>query len=160
MRYLKSSYLKRLYSTANINTASKNSDQWKATSSIKNIAEQPFHSVTLQYLLKLEKYNLIEISRFMQIELPVRLAKRIKAIQDVPFIIGVNPYIKAVYDLYSNSFDVLSKFPFIENEDDAAKFTEALQKLTYNHREVIPLLAKGIFHKQFITRLFILTRVC
>ncbi|KAF9921843.1 hypothetical protein FBU30_008094 [Linnemannia zychae] len=96
---------------------------------------------------KYQQQNLdinLQMARYARKELPVRLARRVKSIQNLPFIIGTNPYIKQVYRLYYDSFQALTAFQEeIRDEEDLDKFTEILCGLVKSHSDVIPMLSQG-----------------
>uniref|UniRef100_A0A8C0Z8C2 Protein-serine/threonine kinase n=1 Tax=Cyanistes caeruleus TaxID=156563 RepID=A0A8C0Z8C2_CYACU len=50
-------------------------------------------------------------ARYLQQELPVRIAHRIQGFRNLPFIIGCNPTILHVHELYIRAFQKLSDFP-------------------------------------------------
>ncbi|KAK3808444.1 MAG: branched-chain alpha-ketoacid dehydrogenase kinase, partial [Benniella sp.] len=77
-------------------------------------------------------------------ELPVRLARLIKATQKLPFIVGTNPYIKRVYRLYYDSFQTITASPEqIRDKEDLDHFADLLQGLVSSHADVIPMLSQG-----------------
>ncbi|XP_067837890.1 branched-chain alpha-ketoacid dehydrogenase kinase-like isoform X2 [Heptranchias perlo] len=55
--------------------------------------------------------HLLKSSRYLLKELPVRIAHRIKGIRNLPFIVGCNPTILQVHELYIRAFQKLSDFP-------------------------------------------------
>ncbi|OAQ30374.1 alpha-ketoacid dehydrogenase kinase [Linnemannia elongata AG-77] len=84
------------------------------------------------------------MARYARKELPVRLARRVKSIQNLPFIIGTNPYIKRVYRLYYDSFQALTAFrEDIRDKEDLDQFAEVLRGLVESHADVIPMLSQG-----------------
>ncbi|KAG0377957.1 hypothetical protein BGX24_005081 [Mortierella sp. AD032] len=86
----------------------------------------------------------LEMARFARKELPVRLARRVKSIQNLPFIIGTNPYIKRVYRLYYDAFQALTAFQEdIRDKEDLDRFAEVLRGLVESHADVIPMLSQG-----------------
>ncbi|TPX54173.1 hypothetical protein SeMB42_g00405 [Synchytrium endobioticum] len=100
--------------------------------------------VTLHYLLELGKQqSIIESGRYLHEELPKRMARRCKALQNLPFIIGVNPWIRSVHNLYKDSFDTLRAIPEVKDEQSEAYFSRILRALVEDHNDVIPKLAKG-----------------
>lgn len=75
------------------------------------------------------------------------------AIETLPFIVGLNPYIRNVYNLYRDSFDQILSFPPIETVEDEDAFTAMLQDLVGAHADVIPKLAKGFLEcDRYMTR--------
>ncbi|KAJ3077859.1 hypothetical protein HDU99_000929, partial [Rhizoclosmatium hyalinum] len=118
---------------------------WASSNSrVHEMAAAPINPVTLKRLLDLgESKNLRESSLLLHSELPKRLARRVKAIQKLPFIVGVNPHIRGIYQLYLDSFDILSQLPEPRDEETEKLFTLTLKDLVHSHGDVIPRLAKG-----------------
>ncbi|KAG0369356.1 hypothetical protein BGZ54_010187 [Gamsiella multidivaricata] len=86
----------------------------------------------------------LDVARYARKELPVRLARLIKATQKLPFIVGTNPYIKRVYKLYYDSFQTLTVYPEqIRNKEELDRFAALLQGLVASHADVIPMLSQG-----------------
>ncbi|CAG8676545.1 25281_t:CDS:2, partial [Gigaspora rosea] len=115
---------------------------------VTKYAELSIRPVTLKQFIQLGQppHNtsaLLESARYTKSELPVRLARRIKALQKLPFIVGTNPYIKKVYQLYFDSFELICNFPEITEEKTDEKFADMLAQIVANHSENIPTLAKG-----------------
>ncbi|CAB4401559.1 unnamed protein product [Rhizophagus irregularis] len=90
-------------------------------------AEKSIRPVTLKELMRFVQPSLnntstlLESAKYTRSELPVRLARRVKALQNLPFIVGTNPYIKRIDE----------------------KFAEMLKEMVTSHSENIPTLAKG-----------------
>ncbi|KAJ3239575.1 hypothetical protein HDU78_002803 [Chytriomyces hyalinus] len=118
---------------------------WASTNSrVHEIASQPLNPVTLRRLLELgETSNAKESSLLLHEELPKRLARRVKAVQKLPFIVGVNPHIRSIYQLYLDSFETISNLPQPTNDAAEQLFTTTLKDLVASHSDVIPRLAKG-----------------
>ncbi|XP_065715615.1 branched-chain alpha-ketoacid dehydrogenase kinase isoform X1 [Patagioenas fasciata] len=55
--------------------------------------------------------HILKSARYLQQELPVRIAHRIQGFRGLPFIIGCNPTILHVHELYIRAFQKLSDFP-------------------------------------------------
>lgn len=93
----------------------------------------------------------LSVARYARKELPVRLARLIKATQKLPFIVGTNPYIKRVYKLYYDSFQTITASPEeIENKEALDRFAAVLQGLVESHADVVPMLSQGTkieYHK-------------
>ena len=77
--------------------------------------------------------------------LPVRLAHRIQALRNLPFIVVSNPHISAIYGNYLHSLSTL--LPYTERRittlQDESNFTEVLADLVQTHANTIPVLARG-----------------
>jgi Mitochondrial branched-chain alpha-ketoacid dehydrogenase kinase len=109
---------------------------------IGEYSQRPVKIVSLNDLVKLQ-HDVTVCAMFAHRELPIRLARRVRAIERLPFIVGVNPFIKNVYDLYKDSFHTLINLPAPKETDQQLEFTEILADLTETHQTVIPNLAKG-----------------
>uniref|UniRef100_A0A8B9N6X4 Protein-serine/threonine kinase n=1 Tax=Accipiter nisus TaxID=211598 RepID=A0A8B9N6X4_9AVES len=83
-------------------------------------------------------------ARYLQQELPVRIAHRIKGFRSLPFIIGCNPTILHVHELYIRAFQKLSEFPPIQAQGDEARYCALLRQLLEDHKDVVTLLAEGL----------------
>ncbi|KAI9026123.1 branched-chain alpha-ketoacid dehydrogenase [Hyaloraphidium curvatum] len=125
------------------------------SSALDEYAKKEIAPITLKDLLRLGrgKEGLVESSKWLREELPKRLARRVRAIETLPFIVGLNPYIRNVYNLYRDSFDRILSFPPIETADDDASFTSMLTDLVGAHADVVPKLARGFLEcDRYMTR--------
>ncbi|CAF9934195.1 MAG: hypothetical protein ALECFALPRED_005883 [Alectoria fallacina] len=77
--------------------------------------------------------------------LPIRLAHRIQALRNLPFIVVSNPHISRIYNIYIHSLSTL--LPYQERQintlEDEIQFTEVMADLVQTHAETIPILARG-----------------
>uniref|UniRef100_A0A8D1G2F6 Protein-serine/threonine kinase n=1 Tax=Sus scrofa TaxID=9823 RepID=A0A8D1G2F6_PIG len=76
--------------------------------------------------------------------LPVRIAHRIKDFRSLPFIIGCNPTILHVHELYIRAFQKLTDFPPIKDQADEAQYCQLVRQLLDDHKDVVTLLAEGL----------------
>jgi pyruvate dehydrogenase kinase 2/3/4 len=53
----------------------------------------------------LTKAKLLKYANYLRNELSIRLAHRLVKFQQLPFIVGTNPHISNLYNLYWNAFD-------------------------------------------------------
>ncbi|OAD67834.1 hypothetical protein PHYBLDRAFT_90618, partial [Phycomyces blakesleeanus NRRL 1555(-)] len=89
--------------------------------------------------------------QYARTELPVRLARRVRAFQGLPFIVGTNPYIKEIYKLYYESFESLEQYSHNTDSTDDHEFGEKLKDLVSRHTDNIPTLARGFLEcKQYM----------
>ncbi|KAG0328955.1 hypothetical protein BG004_002428 [Podila humilis] len=130
---------------------------------VTQYANQPLQTVTMKTLLGLGRTDTpgsseassshahslesnLQVARYARQELPVRLARLIKATQKLPFIVGTNPYIKSVYKLYYDSFQTITnsmEAQEIRTKEDLDKFAALLQGLVSSHADVVPMLSQG-----------------
>ncbi|XP_007452753.1 PREDICTED: [3-methyl-2-oxobutanoate dehydrogenase [lipoamide]] kinase, mitochondrial isoform X2 [Lipotes vexillifer] len=88
--------------------------------------------------------HLLKSARYLQQELPVRIAHRIKGFRSLPFIIGCNPTILHVHELYIRAFQKLTDFPPIKDQTDDAQYCQLVRQLLDDHKDVVTLLAEGL----------------
>ncbi|KAI9281801.1 branched-chain alpha-ketoacid dehydrogenase [Sporodiniella umbellata] len=104
--------------------------------------------LTLRQLMFYERHcnteRLLKSANYVRKELPVRIAHRIREFQKLPYILGTNPHIQCVYDLYWQAFDRIRQIPEINTWQDNEKLCQALLESLDAHQVVIPELAKGI----------------
>ncbi|KAI8393263.1 branched-chain alpha-ketoacid dehydrogenase [Radiomyces spectabilis] len=119
-------------------------------------ANRPIKPVTLKQLLcfgqpPLSQESLRACARYARTELPVRLARRVRAFQSLPFIVGTNPYIKQIYKLYYESFESLERYSHPTDDTNDIEYAEKLKELVERHSDNIPILARGFLEcKQYM----------
>jgi len=87
--------------------------------------------------------HIMKSAQYLQVELPIRIAHRIAGIRNLPFIVGCNPSILSVHELYIRAFHILNDFPEILTKADEEKYTMVLRELLDDHKDVIGTLAQG-----------------
>ncbi|XP_049599207.1 branched-chain alpha-ketoacid dehydrogenase kinase isoform X3 [Syngnathus scovelli] len=84
-------------------------------SAIDVSAEKASVRLTLATLLYAGKspdgHHILSSAKYLHKELPVRIAHRIKGFRSLPFIVGCNPTILQVHELYIRAYHMLSDFP-------------------------------------------------
>ncbi|EME81602.1 uncharacterized protein MYCFIDRAFT_32163 [Pseudocercospora fijiensis CIRAD86] len=96
----------------------------------------------------LTEKRLIESANYVRVELPTRIAHRLRNIQMLPYTAVTNQHISQVYALYHAAFERFRKVPEVRTLEDNHRYCELL-KLTLNeHLAVIPQLAIGILEIQ------------
>ncbi|KAJ1537068.1 hypothetical protein HK096_004623 [Nowakowskiella sp. JEL0078] len=115
---------------------------------LEQYAAQETKRVTLRQLTvfgrQLSVDKLVKSGNYVRTELIVRLAHRIRDFQNLPFIVGTNPHVELMYQLYWSAFEKFRTFPVLRNLDDNRKFCSLLESLLKEHLIVIPQLAMGI----------------
>lgn len=76
-------------------------------------------------------------------EIPRRLATRVRSLEALPFIVGMNPYVANTLNAYRESFRSLATYPLVTNLEENARFAELLEDLVQSHANDIPTMAKG-----------------
>lgn len=77
--------------------------------------------------------------------LPIRLAHRIQALRNLPFIVVSNSNISSIYNNYLHSLSTLLPYnsKTISTLEDEIRFTRVLSDLVETHSHTIPTLARG-----------------
>jgi signal transduction histidine kinase len=77
--------------------------------------------------------------------LPARLAHRIQALRNLPFIVVSNPNISRIYNNYLHSLSTLLPYQerHISSLEDEKQFTDVMADLVQTHANTIPILAQG-----------------
>ncbi|PHH85240.1 hypothetical protein CDD83_710 [Cordyceps sp. RAO-2017] len=98
----------------------------------------------------LSEQSLLSSANFTLSLLPIRLARRIQALRNLPFIVVSNPNISRIYNNYLHSLSILLPYWHAAGQgraisalQDEIKFTNALAELVATHTDTIPILAKG-----------------
>ncbi|KAI8628253.1 alpha-ketoacid dehydrogenase kinase [Xylariaceae sp. FL1651] len=117
---------------------------------IADLTNKRQHSLSLADLVKHGRPPLSETALFTSANftlglLPIRLAHRIQALRNLPFIVVSNPNISRIYNNYLHSLSTLLPWQHltISNLEDEIQFTSVLAELVATHQDTIPILAKG-----------------
>jgi len=84
----------------------------------------------------------LKTAQYLHKELPVRVAHRVAAFRFLPFIVGCNPIILAVHELYIGTFYLLSEFPSV-TESNEKEFAKLIRILLDDHKDVVTQLSEG-----------------
>lgn len=87
--------------------------------------------------------HILRSAQYLQKELPVRIAHRIAGFRSLPFIVGCNPTLLAVHELYIRAFYMLSEFQNITDFEVEKQYCEMLRQLLDDHKDVVTQLAAG-----------------
>ncbi|KAH0428591.1 hypothetical protein CcaCcLH18_08948 [Colletotrichum camelliae] len=124
---------------------------------IVQLAKKPQHPLSLADLVKhgrppLSEKSLLSSANFTLSLLPIRLAHRIQALRNLPYIVVSNPNISRIYNNYVHSLSTLLPWwtkggkggeNAVRTLDDEIRFTEVLAELVATHTDTIPILARG-----------------
>ncbi|KAI5783179.1 pyruvate dehydrogenase kinase [Peziza echinospora] len=140
------------FSTAHSHTAAGAQDE------VSRLAAQPLPEFTLKDLVRhgyppLTPQALLSSARYTRNLLPLRLARRILALRNLPFIIVSNPHISEIYNNYIHSLRLILTTPHNHPTTlaEEAVFTSILTEIVKTHANTIPTLAKGFIEcKKYI----------
>ncbi|CAK9436943.1 uncharacterized protein LODBEIA_P14480 [Lodderomyces beijingensis] len=95
------------------------------------------HPVSLRQLAgfgnTLTKQKIINSANFVRMELPIRLAIRIRDLQTLPFGVVNNYHLAQLYESYYHSFNAFRKIPQIQTIEENEKFCQTLSTLLDDH---------------------------
>ncbi|CAH2355793.1 [Pyruvate dehydrogenase (acetyl-transferring)] kinase 2, mitochondrial [[Candida] railenensis] len=115
------------------------------------------HPVSLRQLAgygkTLTKQKIIHSANFVRLELPIRLAMRIRDLQTLPFGVVNNFHLAQIYESYYHSFNAFRKIGTINTLDDNDKFCETLSSLLDDHVFNLPHLMMGALEVSILTDL-------
>ncbi|EAT81412.1 hypothetical protein SNOG_10913 [Parastagonospora nodorum SN15] len=92
----------------------------------------------------LTESRLIDSANYCRLELPTRLAHRLRDIQTLPYVVVANPHLAHVYESYLRAFERFRKVPEIRSLEDNEKYCKVLEETLTEHATVIPRLAIGV----------------
>lgn len=95
-----------------------------------------------------EESTMLKSAQYLQKELPVRIAKRIVGFRSLPFIVGCNPIILGVHELYIRAFNILNGYAPIVTLEDEQMYSRRLAQLMDDHKDVVTNLAAGFRESQ------------
>ncbi|KAK6349495.1 hypothetical protein TWF696_005779 [Orbilia brochopaga] len=127
---------------------------------VVQLAALPLHPLTLTDLVRFGKPplppdQLLASAAFTLRVLPIRLARRIISLRNLPYIVVSNPHISQIYNNYLHSLRLLLSFPkhdFPTSLKEEARFYDVLSEIVDTHRNTIPVLARGFTEcKRYVT---------
>ncbi|XP_065055468.1 branched-chain alpha-ketoacid dehydrogenase kinase-like isoform X2 [Rhopilema esculentum] len=117
-------------------------------SAIDNFSSKALTKLTPHQMLYAGKSSngshLIKSAQYLHKELPKRVARRVKDLQNLPYVVAINPTMQEVYELYLRAFYKLSSYKPIENLDEELQYSNLVQKLLDDHKDVVTSLAKAV----------------
>ncbi|KAL2852011.1 hypothetical protein BJY01DRAFT_260337 [Aspergillus pseudoustus] len=150
------SQARRLFSTSHCRfTTPQNPLPPRANDEVARLAASRRRPLTLADLLKhgrppLSKDALLASANFTLSLLPARLASRIEALRNLPFIVVANPHVSKIYGNYVHSLSTLLPWQKrqVTNLEEEHQFAEVLADLVHTHANTIPILARGFLECQ------------
>ena len=87
--------------------------------------------------------SVLESVEYVLSEVPRLFGQRVRALEGLPFIVGMNPFIAKTLLAHQRAFQFLATYPPVKSLQDNANFTEQLEMLVQNHTNDIPIMDKG-----------------
>ncbi|KAG9676759.1 pyruvate dehydrogenase kinase, partial [Aureobasidium melanogenum] len=121
---------------------------WRPASVLDKWVEREARPISLRQLTffgrLLTNTRLLGSANYVRLELPTRIAHRIRDMQTLPYAALINPHISHVYELYYSAFEKLRKVPEIKTLEDNDRFCDVVREQLRDHLSVIPRLAMGV----------------
>ncbi|KAF2746179.1 alpha-ketoacid dehydrogenase kinase [Sporormia fimetaria CBS 119925] len=92
--------------------------------------------------------RLIDSANYCRLEIPTRIAHRLRDIQTLPYVVVANPHLAHVYELYHRAFERFRRIKEIRTLDDNDHYCKLLEETLKEHASVIPQLAIGMLEVQ------------
>lgn len=109
--------------------------------------KQDAHPVSLRQLAgygkTLTKQKILNSANFVRLELPIRLALRVRDLQTLPFGVVNNHHLAQIYESYYLLFNAFRKIPPVKSLDDNEKFCEIISSLLDEHYSNLSHLMMG-----------------
>ncbi|KAK1825416.1 putative protein kinase [Friedmanniomyces endolithicus] len=125
---------------------------WRPSNILDDWVQREAHPISLRQLTffgrTLTESRLLSSANYVRLELPTRIAHRLRNMQTLPYSALTNEHISHVYEAYYRAFEVFRKVPEVRTLTDNDRFCEALQTTLKEHLTVIPRLAMGILEIQ------------
>ena len=84
----------------------------------------------------------------MRLELPTRLAHRLREMQRLPYVVVTNPHLSMVYELYYKAFENFRRVSTIGSVEDNDAYCKIIGETLKEHLAVIPNLIMGVLECQ------------
>eukprot|EP00873_Tetraselmis_striata_P016162 jgi/Tetstr1/436426/TSEL_025256.t1 len=113
-------------------------------STVQEYALMPIKMLEFGLTVRKDRSQRLRSARYVQRELPRRLARRLMDLQLLPYIVVTNPHIRRVYDAYYHAFQTLRLQQPVLDEAQNADFTRLLKRLVDEHAPMLDSLAHGL----------------
>lgn len=100
-------------------------------------------STLLSFGRPLTEEAVMESVSYVLTEVPRLFGLRVRNLEALPFIVGMNPFIARILTAHRRAFQLLATYPSVTSLDENAKFSRELEALVQAHANDIPLMAKG-----------------
>lgn len=87
--------------------------------------------------------SVLDSVNYVLAEIPRRLAIRVRSMENLPFIVGMNPFMSRVLDVHATSFHRIATYPRVTTLKQNEEFTAELERLVNSHVDDVPQMAKG-----------------
>ena len=114
--------------------------------------DRPIRPISLRQLFffgrTLTESRLLSSANYVRLELPTRIAHRLREMQRLPYVVVTNPRLSLVYELYYKAFENFRKMPAIRTVEENDHFCKIVAETLREHLAVIPNLVIGVLECQ------------
>ncbi|KIW29769.1 uncharacterized protein PV07_05557 [Cladophialophora immunda] len=125
---------------------------WRPASTLDDWVDRPIRPISLRQLFffgrTLTESRLLSSANYVRMELPTRLAHRLRDMQRLPYVVVTNPHLSFVYELYYKSFESFRRVPVIRTVEENDDFCRVIGDNLKEHLAVIPNLVMGVLECQ------------
>ena len=115
---------------------------------IASLARQRATAVSLRDLFRYGKRPgpgvRLQNARFLQKELPIRMAQRISELKTLPFGLHASKPILTVIDWYSSFVEELTAMPHLADSSDEQRFTATIERMLQTPSLVVVMLSTAV----------------
>lgn len=121
---------------------------WRPSSALDDWVQREARPISLRQLTffgrTLTESRLLDSANYCRLELPTRLAHRLRDIQTLPYVVVANPHLAHVYESYLRAFERFRRVPEIRSLEENERYCKVLEETLTEHATVIPRLAIGV----------------
>ncbi|KAF1969778.1 alpha-ketoacid dehydrogenase kinase [Bimuria novae-zelandiae CBS 107.79] len=129
---------------------------WRPSSALDEWVQREARPISLRRLTffgrTLTETRLLDGANYCRLELPTRIAHRLRDIQTLPYVVVANPHLAHVYEQYLSAFERFRRVREIRSLDDNERYCKILQETLKEHASVIPRLALGVLEVRGLMR--------
>ncbi|PSN74725.1 alpha-ketoacid dehydrogenase kinase [Corynespora cassiicola Philippines] len=130
--------------------------QWRPSSALDEWVQREARPISLRRLTffgrTLTESRLLDSANYCRLELPTRIAHRLRDIQTLPYVVVANPHLAHVYELYLRAFERFRRVREIRSLEDNDQYCKVLEETLKEHATVIPRLAIGVLEVRGLMR--------
>eukprot|EP00922_Rhytidocystis_sp_ex-Travisia-forbesii_P033174 GHVS01049325.1.p1 GENE.GHVS01049325.1~~GHVS01049325.1.p1 ORF type:complete len:429 (+),score=39.40 GHVS01049325.1:21-1307(+) len=120
---------------------------WHRISVIEKYSRRPIRPMTMKRLLAVSSCSqsaIIKSGDWVRTELSVRLGHRLYDFHRLPFAVLGNPHIRETYDVYTTTFERMSKLKPVETMDDEQQLVRVLEEERKSHDRTVDYMGQGV----------------
>eukprot|EP00921_Rhytidocystis_pertsovi_P015926 GHVQ01025197.1.p1 GENE.GHVQ01025197.1~~GHVQ01025197.1.p1 ORF type:complete len:302 (+),score=19.34 GHVQ01025197.1:482-1387(+) len=120
---------------------------WHRINVIEKFSKMPIRPMTMKRLLAVNSPSesaIVKSGDWVRTELSVRVAHRLYDFHRLPFAVLGNPYIRDTYDVYTHTFEKMSKVKPIKTMQDQQQLVKILEEERKSHDQTVDYMGQGV----------------